>query len=117
MSQLIDPALARQFDRLPPSDIDAEMCLLASMMLDESREMIGNVVQIITRDALFQADHQIIFDILLKLYEHNRPIDSIILMDELKKRNLLEEVGGAPYLAAILNKVPSAAHGVHYAGI
>jgi replicative DNA helicase len=114
---LIDPALARQFDRLPPSDIDAEMCLLASMMLDESREMIGNVVQIINRDALFQADHQIIFDILLKLYEHNRPIDSIILMDELKKRNLLEEVGGAPYLAAILNKVPSAAHGVHYAGI
>jgi replicative DNA helicase len=117
MSQLVDPLVARQFDKLPPHDIEAEMCLLASVMLDESKEIIGQVVQVINRDAFYQADHQIIFDLLLKLYESNRAIDSIILMDELKKRNLLEEIGGPAYLAAILNKVPSAAHGVHYAAI
>jgi replicative DNA helicase len=114
---LIESSLARQFDKLPPHDIDAEMCLLASMILDESKEMVGNVVQIVDREAFFQADHQIIFDIVVKLYEQNRAIDTIIVMDELKKRNLFEEIGGAAYLAAILNKVPSAAHGVHYAGI
>ena len=32
MSQLIDPSIARQFDRLPPHSIEAEMCLIASMM-------------------------------------------------------------------------------------
>ncbi|HEX5243061.1 MAG TPA: replicative DNA helicase [Tepidisphaeraceae bacterium] len=115
MSQLIDPALARQFDKLPPHDIEAEMCMLASMLLD--KEMIGNVVQIVDREALYQADHQIIFDIVVKLYEQNRAIDAVILRDELKKRNLYEEVGGTEYLAAILGKVPSSAHGVHYAGI
>src|SRR5688572_10770055 len=91
------------------------MCLLASMMLD--KEMIGQVVQIIDREAFYQADHQIIFDVLVKLYEQNRPVDAVILRDELKKRQLFEEVGGSEYLAAILNTVPSAAHGVHYAGI
>jgi replicative DNA helicase len=113
MSQLAD-SLAGQFDRLPPHSIESEMCLLASMMLD--KEVIGNVVQILDREAFFQADHQIIYDILIKLYEQNRPIDAVILREELGKRQLLDEVGGVAYLAQILNSVPSAAHGVHYAG-
>ena len=115
MSQLIDPSVARQFERLPPHSIDAEMCLLASMMLD--KEMIGQVVQIVDRDGFFQADHQVIFDVLVKLYEQNRSIDPVILREELAKRQLLEEVGGTAYVAQILNTVPSAAHGAHYASI
>ncbi|HEV8379399.1 MAG TPA: replicative DNA helicase [Tepidisphaeraceae bacterium] len=114
MSQLAD-SLSGQFDRLPPSAVEAEMCLLASMMLD--KDMIGQVVQIVDREAFYQADHQIIFDIIVKLYELNRPIDGVIIREELAKRQLLEEVGGLPYLAQILNMVPSSAHGAHYAGI
>ena len=114
-AQLMDNSLARQFERLPPHSIEAEMCLLASMMLD--KEMVGQVVQIVDRDSYYQTDHQIIFDVLVKLYEQNRPIDAIILREELAKRQLLEEVGGVPYLAQILNSVPSAAHGAHYATI
>src|SRR3954464_5758207 len=114
MSQLAD-SLAGQFDRLPPHSIEAEMCLLASMMLD--KDMIGQVVQIIDREAFYQADHQIIFDIVVKLYAQNRPIDGVIIREELAKRQLLEEIGGLPYLAQILNTVPSSAHGAHYAGI
>jgi len=115
VTQLVDSSVARQFDRLPPHSIEAEMCLLASMMLD--KEMIGQVVQIVDRDAFFQADHQIVFDILIKLYEQNKAIDAVIVREELGKRQLLEEIGGVPYLAQILNSVPSAAHGAHYAGI
>ncbi len=91
------------------------MCLLASMMLD--KDMIGQVVQIVDREAFYQADHQIIFDIIVKLYEQNRPIDGVIVREELAKRQLLEEIGGLAYLAQILNMVPSSAHGAHYAGI
>jgi len=115
MDQLIDQNVSRQFDRLPPYSNEAEMCLLASMMLD--KEMIGQVVQIVDRDAFFQADHQIIFDLLLKLYEQNRPIDAVIVREELLKRQLLDEVGGTAYLGQLLSAVPSSAHGTHYAGI
>src|SRR5688572_31391025 len=114
MSQLAD-SLAGQFDRLPPHSIESEMCLLASMMLD--KEVIGNVVQILDREAFFQADHQIVYDILVKMYEQNRPIDAVLVREELGKRQLLEEIGGVAYLAQILNSVPSAAHGTHYAGV
>src|SRR5437879_1152093 len=87
MSQLIDSSVSDTFDKLPPHSIEAEMCLLASMMLD--KEMIGEVVQLVDRDGFFQADHQIIFDILVKLYEQNRPID-----DDLVISQLLDEIGG-----------------------
>lgn len=115
MSDLIDSQLAGQFDRLPPQSIDAEKCLLASMMID--KEAIGNVAVMIDRDAFYQTDHQIIFDILLKLNADNRPADAVLVRDELNKKQLLEEVGGANYIAQLLNTVPSAAHAMHYAGI
>src|SRR5690606_27899093 len=112
MSQLIGE-IASQFDRLPPHSIEAEMCLLASMMLD--KDMVGQVVQICDREQFYQADHQILWDITVKLYEQNRPIDAVIVREELLKRQLLDEIGGTAYLGQILNSVPSAAHGVHYA--
>jgi replicative DNA helicase len=115
MSQLIDSSVARQFDRLPPHSIEAEMCLLGSMMLE--KDIVGQAVALVDREAFYQADHQIIFDVLVKLYEMNRPIDAVILFEELLKRQLLEEVGGKGYIGQILNSVPSAAHGMHYAGI
>jgi replicative DNA helicase len=115
MTQLVDTSIARQFERLPPHAIEAEMCVLASMMLD--KELIGEIAGRIDREAFFQADHQIIFDVLLKMYEQNRPVDAILLREELAKRQLLDEVGGNAYLATILNTVPSAAHGLHYAGV
>ncbi|HEY8749163.1 MAG TPA: replicative DNA helicase [Tepidisphaeraceae bacterium] len=115
MSQVMDASIARQFDRLPPHSIQAEMCLLASMMLD--KEIVGEVVQIVDRDSFYQADHQIIYDVLVKLYEQNRPIDAVILREELAKRQILDEVGGVPYLMQIINSVPSAAHGAHYGSI
>ncbi len=87
------------------------------MMLDSTKDIIGQVVQIIDREAFYLADNQILYDILVKLYEQNRPIDAVIVRAELIKRQLLEEVGGSEYLAKILNTVPSAAHGVHYARI
>src|SRR3954464_6782198 len=113
MSQLLDNEIARQFDKLPPNSLESERALLASMMLD--KDMIGQVVQIVDREAFFQADHQIIYDLLVKLYEQNRPIDAVLLREELVKRQLLDEIGGNAYLMQILGSVPSSAHGAHYA--
>lgn len=117
MTTQIDTSLAGQFDRLPPHSLEAEMCLLASMMLDSTREILGEVLPMLDVDTFYLADNQILYEILKTLYEQNRPIDAVIVREELAKRQLLDEVGGVEYLAKILNTVPSAAHGVHYANI
>jgi replicative DNA helicase len=112
---LTDETIAGQFDRLPPCSIESEMCMLGSMMLD--KEAIGIVLAIVGRVAIYQADHQIIFDVLVKLYEQNRPIDVVIVREELVKRGLLQEIGGASYLGQIISSVPSSGHVAHYANV
>ena len=108
-------SIAPQFDRIPPNSIEAEMCLLASMMLD--KEAIGQAVQKVDRDAFYLTDHQVIYDILVKLFQENRPVDAVILREELARRQLLEEIGGVAYLAKLLGTVPSAANCEQYAQI
>ena len=95
-----EKAATSPFDRLPPHSIDAEMCLLASMTLD--RDIVGEVVQRVERESFYLADHQIIFEALVHLWQGNRPIDAVILRDELAKRQLLEEIGGTAYIAELL---------------
>ena len=90
MSQLMDSSIARQFERLPPHSVEAEMCLLASMMLDVSKDAVGQIVQIVDEESFFQADHAILFKALKKLYESNRPIDAMIVREELIKHHLLD---------------------------
>ena len=77
MSQLIE-GIAQQFDKLPPHSIPAEMSLLASMMLEKN--VIAQVIPLVDRNSFYQTDHQIIYDLLIKLYEQNRPIDAVIVL-------------------------------------
>lgn len=115
MNRLIRDDLASEFDRLPPHSLDAEMCVLASMMLDN--DAASRIVQIVGRDDFFQTDHQVIYDQLARMHRDGRPVDAILLSAELEKRQLLEEVGGKAYLGTILDTIPSAAHGEHYANV
>jgi replicative DNA helicase len=85
------------------------------MMLD--KDIVGEVVQVVQRDSFYLADHQIIFESLVKLWQDNKPVDSVLVREDLARRQLLEEVGGTIYLTEILGAVPSAAHALHYAGV
>jgi replicative DNA helicase len=103
------------FDKLPPHSIDAEMCVLASMMLD--KDAIDNAVMVVDREMFYLPDHQVLFDTIIELQKANRSVDAVIIREELIKRGKLEEIGGTEYLMQVLNSVPSAAHCEHYAGI
>lgn len=107
--------LSAQFDRLPPHDSDAEKCLIASMMIDQS--VIPAVLQMVNRDAFYGVDHQIYFDVITTTHRAGKPTDSVIVRNALKSKGLWEEVGGNEYLTTLLTAVPSAAHALHYAGI
>jgi replicative DNA helicase len=104
--------------RLPPQSLEAEVSLLGSMML--SRETVGDVIPIIGKDQsdwFYRPDHRILFEVLVELYDRSAPIDLVVVRDELKRRGLLEQVGGVDYIVRCAESVPSAANAVHYARI
>jgi replicative DNA helicase len=106
-----------EYDRVPPQDNDAERCALASLMLANSIEEFEMIRRHLRGDDFYQADHQIIFDVLAEMRKSGVAIDAITARNALEKKGLLEEIGGSAYIAEVLLSVPSAAHGEHYAKI
>lgn len=99
-------------DKLPPHSIEAEMCLLGSMMLDRDLavEAAGNMKP----ETFYHPDHAVIFRAVVSLINRGKPVDAVILRDELRTQGNLDAIGGPACIAQILSTVPSAAHGREY---
>jgi replicative DNA helicase len=118
MHDTIDTTIARQFDKLPPHSIESEQCLIASLMLCGGDKIaFSSTRSVVTREAFYLADHQVIFDCLCELHDSGLSIDMTTVRECLRRKNLYEEVGGDAGMAAILNRVPSHLHYAHYARI
>ena len=102
-------------ERLPPQNVEAEQAVLGSMLLDE--DAIVQAAELLDEAAFYTDTHRKIFAALLSLYKASVPVDLVTITDELRKRNLLEEVGGASYLATLTSVVPTAANAEHYCRI
>lgn len=102
-------------DRVPPQNLEAEVSVLGSILLD--KEAIVKVADVLVHDDFYSDAHRIIFEEMLWLYEHHQPIDIITLTNKLEEKGKLQEVGGASLLSQLANAVPSAAHVVNYAKI
>lgn len=112
------PTTGSQFDRLPPHAIDAEMATIGSMCLN--REAVELVLPIIGReqsDRFYRADHRLVFEALVDLYDQGEPIDLVVVHNELKRRDQLEEIGGDEYLVRLAESVPSWVNAEYYARI
>ncbi|MHC4563044.1 MAG: replicative DNA helicase [Planctomycetota bacterium] len=101
--------------RVPPHSIEAEACVLGSMILDA--QAIDLVIQIIQDDAFYRPVHQRIFNVLVDMRHHGKPIDLVTVKDDLDRRGHLETIGGVEYLAALAEGVPTSANAEHYAHI
>jgi replicative DNA helicase len=102
-------------DRIPPHDLEAEVAVLGSMLLDP--EAAGNVVSILRPEHFYKGPHADVYAVLTELYDANRAIDIVLLREELQRRGVLEKIGGTSFLSRIVASVPTAANAEHYARI
>jgi len=99
----------------PPQSLEAEMGALGSMMLDDI--VRAEILENITAIDFYTPAHCIIFSAIAKLHNDGKPVDFVLVRDELKKRGKIDEVGGVVYLVQLGESTPSAANGVYYARI
>ncbi|BDE07462.1 replicative DNA helicase [Vulcanimicrobium alpinum] len=102
-------------DRLPPNNLEAEMALLGSVLVD--KEMMATVSEIVQPGDFHAPLHETIYLALFALYERGEPLDKVALAEELKNRGLLDKVGGMAYLSSLMDTVPTAASAEYYAKI
>lgn len=115
MTPIKDTIRETLLERLPPQNIEAEMAVLGSMLLEE--DAISAAIELLQSGYFYKEAHQKIFSNIIELYNHNQAVDLVTLQDELKKSVHLEEIGGTAYLVTLANMVPTAANITHYAKI
>src|SRR5436190_887441 len=97
-----------------PHSRESEMALLGAMIFDNN--VIGDAIEIVNSQEMFAfPSHQIVFEAILRLHLERKPIDLVVLRDDLAKERRLESVGGADYLMALVEGVPNAANAPEYA--
>ncbi len=95
-------------DVKPPSAPEIEAAVLGAMLIE--KEAVPKAIEMLSKDSFYSRQHQLIFEAMISLFESNEPIDTVTLYEELKKRNQVEEVGGAVYLSKLSQNISSAAN-------
>ena len=101
--------------KLPPQNLEAEQSVLGGILIEN--EAINRVTEILDADDFYRDGHRKIFNALINLSERDEPADLITLTNELRKIDQLDSIGGASYLASLIDSVPTAANIEYYAKI
>ena len=99
--------VARLLEQLPPHAIEAEMCLLGSILL-EPRVLGDTTFTIRDGGDFYKPTNGAIYDAMIELYDTNASLDSVQLSQMLLDRDILDAVGGQEYLVELASGVPTA---------
>ena len=97
-----------QYGKLPPQAIEVEEAVLGALMLE--RDAFVTVADIIEAKSFYKEEHQKIFEAIQTLSGKEKPVDLLMVTQELKDRNQLDEIGGPGYITQLTRRVASAAH-------
>ncbi len=103
------------FDRIPPHNLEAEECVLGSMILSHSAVAVA--MEVLRPEDFYRDANRKIFQVLVDLYSSSMPTDPVVLSEELKNRGILEEVGDKEYIHTLVDSVPNPRNIKHYAEI
>ena len=103
------------FDRLPPSNLDAERAVLGACLLD--RGALVDVTEFLSPDDFYDLNYRDVFAVISEMNTRGRPVDMLTLSAELADRGLLDKLGGQSFLAAVIDSTPTAANAEYHARI
>ena len=102
-------------ERVPPQNIEAEQSVLGAMLI--KKEAITQAQELLRPDDFYREAHRIVFETMLELAGDNEAVDLVTLTEALRKKEMLEKVGGISFITALANYVPTAANIVYHAQI
>lgn len=112
------PALSagELFNKQPPQALEAEMSLLGSIILDP--KVLPDVLSHVKgRDDFYRETHGHVYQALLDLYDDRHSGDLVQLVDMLRDRKVLDQIGGPDFLEQLANSVPTSVNAPHFARI
>jgi replicative DNA helicase len=94
--------------RVPPQNLEAEQSVLGAILLDNAA--LNRAMEILSEEDFYRSENRIVYRGMVGLSERNKPVDQITLTDYLRGTGELDQIGGASYIAELVQVVPSAAN-------
>lgn len=101
--------------KLQPQARELEEAVLGAILTEKDAYSV--VSDIIKAESFYDPIHQQIYSAIVALAIQQQPIDILTVPEQLKKMGILEQVGGAYYIAQLTEKVASSAHIEYHARI
>ncbi|MFN4286523.1 MAG: replicative DNA helicase [Lacibacter sp.] len=96
------------YGKVPPQSKELEEAVLGAIMLEKGA--FDNVSEILRPECFYVDAHQRIFKAMQDLTTKSAPIDLLTVVEELRSKGELEQVGGAYYVTRLTNAVVSTAN-------
>ena len=100
---------------LQPQSIEAELAVLGAML--SSKDAISKALQWLQSHHFYKESHSKIFLVMSDLFDKGEPIDTISVINKLKKNKQIDDVGGAYFITGLVESLPTAANVESYAKI
>jgi replicative DNA helicase len=94
--------------KIPPQAIELEQAVLGAIILES--DTFSSVAEFISKESFYNSNNAIIFNAIESLIISGQNVDLLTVVEQLRKSNQLDQIGGAHYIATLTNKVGSAAH-------
>lgn len=104
-----------RLQHIPPQAIETEESILARCIIQPSD--IDDICELVNYSDFYRSAHQKIFKAIIELSEKKIYPDLVALTNHLRDKNELEEIGGASYLARLLDTIPLAVNIQHFCKI
>ena len=101
--------------KVPPQSLEAEQSVLGGLLLENGAA--DRIADLLTGEDFYSDPHRVLYRAIIELIVDNKPADVITVGEALVSLKKLDYVGGMPYLAALVENVPTAANIRRYAEI
>lgn len=103
------------YGKVPPQAKDMEEAILGAIQSEPG--IIDRVTEFISDESFYVQAHQIIFHAMISLHQKGQPTDTRMVVEELKRQEKLELVGGPYYVTQLSKNVVSTASVEEYSQI
>ena len=98
-----------------PYNIEAEEALLGSIFIKP--DVLSELMEVVNANDFYKNNYKLIFSEMIEIYKTTTIIDSLVLLNSLRKKGILDEVGGEQIIYDLTDVVPTAANARTYAQI
>lgn len=108
MRKTTDNSVAENMAAMCCSVEEIEDAVVGALLLESG--MTSRLLPMVREGMFYQERNRLVFQAIVSAYRKNRPVDILVVTEELKELGTLEEAGGPLAVAKLLGGISSSAH-------